>query len=1090
MTSPLGDTTSWSVLMQLAGKVNGGKELTTEELEKLLKEADANGDGIIELAEFKDAFMSAEEYANLEDEFLEAFEAISEMDGVEESISQKDIDMAIEEFEESQKPDNPPDDRDYNPPPPKDPPEEDLSTKQLPVLKSERSEILSDISSKRAEKEQALAEANIDVDSKLTAYNEATANFAEIIQSNTEADEKLSAIISEIEIYEGQKNALQGQITTQEGVVSEATTLVSTLSSSLSSLQEPPKTIEYFNEETQETQTQDNPAYAQYLQQKEALENELAAAEQDLAKQEEELQTLKDDLDATEDGLEVYMLSYMAAREESGTLTEAEKEAMAAVDAAKAEYDSAKGEIAKIESQYDKDIDALQAQLIAYNDAITEKELTLPEGYSSEDGELTNGENNLLYLEDGKLPDGYKIVDGKIVDADDNTVGLVTGDEENQQLYLIQEKEPESIGYANAYYTAATLFQDTLNADEETRNQSWSDIKFSEFSADDIALIQEIYDSFVSDYNSDPENADKPASNFIETAEQELNDEEATQVTFDIIQNALKKVDDKVEVQPNNFANYLETNGVDLATATPEQLSELLDKFIVDKYGFDYKEEYYPELTDEQLEQYIGEGGLDSLKDADETTVQSKIDTILNDDTLSPYQQMRLVDMIKSYSADTTTYVQNYFTNSDEFFYSTIEEMTAEGSEYSTEDVLEFVRQYKGLDSSSSVLGNGENIDVILSIYTMASDDNAALSELDTYLNAGKVLEFTQQNFEGAELEAYTDLLFKATVADNLTENGMLSVKPEDYGLTPEEAENLKTTYTNVEDVMAGLDSGILDKSTAQYLISNIFGGDPTKISDVQGVGNDNTVNQIFKLFGTEPYEPFLPDTAMTYEYIQHDNGVTYMLIAPEGVDPDAELPVIMYLPGSGEYKGGESALTGYNTPSTILGGWDEAGLEGFNGYILVPTMVNRQGIPNWANEDAEGYVREVFADFQSTHNVNEDMVFVGGHSLGGTGALYMAEHADDLFSKAFVLSGYSSYSYDINNIKIPIIGYNGNGDSGFMTSTFAQTFGDESLVNVNTYHGAVPVPTFTKDVDGNHRVDLFEWLLEDKELPEGSDDF
>ena len=117
-------------------------------------------------------------------------------------------------------------------------------------------------------------------------------------------------------------------------------------------------------------------------------------------------------------------------------------------------------------------------------------------------------------------------------------------------------------------------------------------------------------------------------------------------------------------------------------------------------------------------------------------------------------------------------------------------------------------------------------------------------------------------------------------------------------------------------------------------------------------------------------------------------------------------------------------------------------------------------------------------------------MVFVGGHSLGGTGALYMAEHADDLFSKAFVLSGYSSYSYDINNIKIPIIGYNGNGDSGFMTSTFAQTFGDESLVNVNTYHGAVPVPTFTKDVDGNHRVDLFEWLLEDKELPEGSDDF
>ena len=64
MTSPLGDTTSWSVLMQLAGKVNGDKELTTDELKKLLEDADANNDGVIELAEFKEAFLSAEEYSN------------------------------------------------------------------------------------------------------------------------------------------------------------------------------------------------------------------------------------------------------------------------------------------------------------------------------------------------------------------------------------------------------------------------------------------------------------------------------------------------------------------------------------------------------------------------------------------------------------------------------------------------------------------------------------------------------------------------------------------------------------------------------------------------------------------------------------------------------------------------------------------------------------------------------------------------------------------------------------------------------------------------------------------------------------------
>ena len=979
MTSPLGDTTSWSVLMQLAGKVNGDKELTTDELKKLLEDADANNDGVIELAEFKEAFLSAEEYSNLEEDFLEAFDAIAELDDVDASISDKDIEMAIKEFEDAQKVETPSGGGSYggsgnggNGGDKKD--STDLDSKQLPELKSERSDVLSDISSKRAEKEEALSKVDADIAGTQEDYNEATASFLELAEAGAENDEALAAIVSEIGIFEGQKNALQGQISEQEGLISETTTQISTISSSLSSLEEPSKTIEYFNEETQQTETQDNPAYAQYLQQKEALENELAAAEQELAKQEEELTGLEEDLAGTEEAFTETMQAYKTAKESAGTLTEAEKEAMEAVDTAKAAYDTAKGQVQKVEAEYDAAIDELQTNLIAYNDAITEKELTLPEGYSSENGELTNGENNLLYLEDGKLPDGYKIVDGKIVDADENTVGLVTGDEENQQLYLIQEKESgEDIGYANAYYTAAHLFEATMNGDADASAERWESANFAEFSPSSIALIQEIYDRMVSDYNSIPENKDKQTGTFMETAEKELNDEEATQVTYELIKNAIDKVENRIEVEPNNFEKYLEENGVDLTTATPEELAEYLDKFIIDKYGFDYKEEYYPEMTDEQLEEYIGEGGLESLKDADEATVKSKIDAILNSEELSPYEQMRLVDMIKSYSADTTTYVQNYFTNSDEFFYETIEEMTAEGSEYTTEDILEFVRQYKGVDSTSSVLGNGENIETILSIYTKASGDDEALTELNTYLNAGKVLEYAQGKYEGAELEAYTDMLFRATVADKLTEDGKLSTEAKDYGLTEEEAANLKSTYTKVEDVLESLESGVLDKSQAQYLISNIFGGDITKISDMQTVGNTEAINQIFNLFDTKPTfdRTGAPKDYRGFDGINYDNlpmtytldGETYHLVGFESYDldgdgqidfkPESWEDVVTYFKNGGVRNLGKFGNRQCHNYSDILGQF----ILGVAHPEFVQELLNETNDPNYGDKDRAGYM-------------------------------------------------------------------------------------------------------------------------------------
>ena len=109
-----------------------------------------------------------------------------------------------------------------------------------------------------------------------------------------------------------------------------------------------------------------------------------------------------------------------------------------------------------------------------------------------------------------------------------------------------------------------------------------------------------------------------------------------------------------------------------------------------------------------------------------------------------------------------------------------------------------------------------------------------------------------------------------------------------------------------------------------------------------------------------------------------------------------------------------------------------------------------------------------------------------------------MAEHVDDVFSKAFVMSAYADEvgRYNVNNVEIPMIGYVGKSndwktsDSGYMDSFFANKVGDENLVTINRAHGKVPINAFRRDADGDGKSDLIEWLLEDQALPENSDEY
>ena len=1125
-------TTSWASLMKLASQVKGKSELTTDELQNILKVADKNNDGLLELQEFKDAFLSAEEYMNLEEEFLVSFEEISKFDNDEESISKKDIENAIKEYDKSLKTETPSTgsaDFYSNNNTSSNNKSEDLSSKDSNELKSGRSGILSDISSKRAEKEKALSQANLDIDTKQQVFDDATKAFSELVNSKLEAEKTTNEYAKEIAICEDKKNTINGEIQKQQGTINETTALISTLSSSLSSLSEPPENIEYFNEETQQTETQKNPAYDAYLEQKAALEEELAQAEADLAEQEEVMKTLEFSLTEAEAELMEQIDAYLQAEEAAGTLTQEEKDAKDKIDVASEAYHGALLTKSDVESVFDKEIDELQSQLIDYNDAITEKELELPDGYSVKDGKITDGKNNLAYLANQQLPEGYRVDGSSIKDKDGNVVGKVTGSEENPQLYLIEEIDPPQKSFSEIYDIARGVFEITQNPGDEAVAPLWEGLFAQEYSPSDLEKIQELYNGFVSEYNANLDEGETPANEYLVQAEKELSGSDKAKEIYNYVVETLDKAKNRIEIKPNDFSLYLNGKNIDIINAMPEELQLHLDAYIKEKYDTDYNEDYYPPISDEKLKKYLGEGGLDSLAEADESTVQKKIVSILSDDELTPYEQMQLVATIKDYSTESKTFVDNYFKQDDSFFYEKLEEMSsAKNSDgslmYSQEDMLEFVRQYKGLDSSSSLLDSAKNneiyLNTVLSLYEKTANPEN-LTELDSFLPTSVLVDMVQGKFSIEEAQKYTEILFNASIADVLDENGKLSTNPENYGLNEDDASTLAKTYIDgsgsksekVDKVLTALDKGEITQSDAQYVISKLFDGNPNQISNLQNISADTKIKQIFELFDSKPYQAFGNGVEFAEPIYIKEGEYQYALIGPKNVDPNEELPLIVYLPGGGEYKGGAFATVGTNDRNgngqidkndryeykdnaigNIVSDWD---LKDFNGYIIVPTL-NDSYIPNWFNENAEKYVRGVVQSFKDNHNVNDDMVFVGGNSLGGQGALYMAEHVDDVFSKAFVMSAYADEvgRYNVNNVEIPMIGYVGKSndwktsDSGYMDSFFANKVGDENLVTINRAHGKVPINAFRRDADGDGKSDLIEWLLEDQALPENSDEY
>lgn len=223
----------------------------------------------------------------------------------------------------------------------------------------------------------------------------------------------------------------------------------------------------------------------------------------------------------------------------------------------------------------------------------------------------------------------------------------------------------------------------------------------------------------------------------------------------------------------------------------------------------------------------------------------------------------------------------------------------------------------------------------------------------------------------------------------------------------------------------------------------------------------------------------FSKDITFNYSWVSDGEHMPYALYSPSCADEYDEIPLIVWLHGSGEKGVSERAFRNGGLPA-VIENWS---LEGFNAYVLCPQLYGAFNTGSWSNPTSMKYLKTLLDIFISEHNVNTDKIYISGHSLGGQGCLYMTHELPDYLAACVSTSPYVP-GVDLTEVEIPVIAYVGStaygedGTSYQYALRLQDIFGEGSVTVLPTYHGGVPSAAFNLDEDGNGQSDLIEWLF------------
>ncbi|MBQ8886860.1 MAG: hypothetical protein IJY61_04080 [Candidatus Gastranaerophilales bacterium] len=394
---------------------------------------------------------------------------------------------------------------------------------------------------------------------------------------------------------------------------------------------------------------------------------------------------------------------------------------------------------------------------------------------------------------------------------------------------------------------------------------------------------------------------------------------------------------------------------------------------------------------------------------------------------------------------------------------NTINELTSTISDLDTQ-ISSVDSEISSVDSSISALNSA------LSSLSAPADDEEAQKAVATK-KAEISAQIAELNAQKNDLTAQkTDLESQKTENEtSLTENTRLLQQLETEKSNIEN-QILQTCNENTKAALENYNQVRNDAQTALQSAKDTLNSVQKELSEI-----DTHLNKAKSKELEDKYSQ--KDKANTFDINEGfeaikgegDTNMSYSVIKPKNLDPNEEVPVIVYLHGAGgnEHSLYTQIMDDYNLP------------EGFNGYIICPTA---QGY--WDNERSAENIDQILTTFGETHNIDANNITIVGHSMGGTGALYMADSEvfkDDegyKFSKAAAITGYSKNQ---NDYDIPVALYADSTSEYALKDHNLNADSDDMYVDwVGEAHTNMDNRAFTEDADNDGKADLLEWLFDE----------
>ncbi|WP_299122432.1 alpha/beta hydrolase-fold protein [uncultured Tenacibaculum sp.] len=149
-----------------------------------------------------------------------------------------------------------------------------------------------------------------------------------------------------------------------------------------------------------------------------------------------------------------------------------------------------------------------------------------------------------------------------------------------------------------------------------------------------------------------------------------------------------------------------------------------------------------------------------------------------------------------------------------------------------------------------------------------------------------------------------------------------------------------------------------------------------------------NTHQNVKSLYKSiKNYNPYLRKKHRDYSLsfkINDSTKTSFTIHLPKNYNPNKKYPVLFFLHGAVRH----TSLSEYQIPKTNLGGWNRYYTKYANKNDVILVFPKASKKYNWmTSDDGFSMVPEILKQIKTSININDNKVFVSGHSNGATGS-------------------------------------------------------------------------------------------------------